>query len=331
MSSGAEMPAMSEQGLVYVSVLNWNGVLKTTRCLRSLESIEYARMKILVVDNASCDGSVESLSGDFPEIEIISSTENLGYAGGHLLSARRALADGADYLWIVNNDLVFDPQALGRLVAAHGTLGEGLFGSVPLSEHAAVGPESRVEFDAKFFRVPFREVSFGLRRERCLGELFPTSEPRRVAAVAGCSFLIPADVLQNRGFMDVEYFLYAEEVEYCLRLDRAGVRSWMVPGSLVFHEVGGSTSTNPLLRGVADYYLSRNQIDRVRRHSGWVALAVCLLGSVILRVLLPALRGGIAVRTARWSLLGIRDGLLGRLGKTMAPEDYYERKQAVEP
>src|SRR5687768_4773928 len=98
--------------LVYISVLNWNAGEKTAQCIHSLTQLDYSDHRIIIVDNASQDNSVEYLHALFPEITIISSSENLGYAGGHRLAVEKAFAGGAELIWLLNNDLEVKADAL---------------------------------------------------------------------------------------------------------------------------------------------------------------------------------------------------------------------------
>ncbi len=103
---------------VIAIVLNWNGKEDTVNCLGSLSSIVYPNYEIIVVDNYSTDGSIECLEEMYPSIEIIRNSKNLGFAEGNNVGMRRALAGGADYVLLLNNDTIVDRYFLDRLVAA---------------------------------------------------------------------------------------------------------------------------------------------------------------------------------------------------------------------
>jgi len=89
---------------VTIILVNWNGKEDTIECLESLRRIDYPNFKVLLVDNASSDGSVEELRQRYPDVELIVSDRNLGFAGGNNLGITRALESGADYLLLLNND-----------------------------------------------------------------------------------------------------------------------------------------------------------------------------------------------------------------------------------
>src|SRR5699024_6413658 len=101
---------------VFIIVLNWNGWKDTNECIRSLEKLDYPNFHIIVVDNASTDDSVNKIQVQYPGVFILRTAENKGYAGGNNEGIRYAMANGADYIWILNNDTVVELGALWPLV-----------------------------------------------------------------------------------------------------------------------------------------------------------------------------------------------------------------------
>ncbi|SHG20413.1 Glycosyl transferase family 2 [Desulfacinum infernum DSM 9756] len=95
-----------KQPEIAVIVLNWNGKEDTLECLDSLSRVNYPRCRLIVVDNASSDGSVEAIRQAFPEVVILRNSRNLGYAGGNNVGIRYALKIGCEYLCILNNDTI---------------------------------------------------------------------------------------------------------------------------------------------------------------------------------------------------------------------------------
>ena len=101
---------------VCIVILNWNGWQDTVECIESCLRLTYPRFSILLIDNGSSDGSEQALRVSFPQIELIQTGVNLGFAGGCNVGIRRSLQDGADYVWLLNNDTKVEPGALGSLV-----------------------------------------------------------------------------------------------------------------------------------------------------------------------------------------------------------------------
>ena len=248
--------------LVIISVLNWNGGEKTIRCLDSLKMLTYERFKIVVVDNASTDGSVERLRQAHPDIEVIRSSENLGYAAGNELAVKRALAADADLLWIVNNDATVHPDSLTQLVSAYLRHGTALYGGLPLNT-SALSPDSQVLFARKFLAPVYKE-SLVPSRHLTYAEMFPDTQARQVGALSGSCLLIPLSLVRQYGFMDTSFFMYSEEIDYCLRLRQKGVACYLVPQAVVFHIKAGSSKGSVRLTGIVSYYRLRNHLIRIR-------------------------------------------------------------------
>ncbi len=103
---------------VVVVILNWNNAPATLACLDSVAQVEYPNYRVLVVDNGSEDGSVDQIRTVWPEVELLETGANLGYAGGNNVGIRCALAMGAEYICLLNNDVVVEPTFLRELVRA---------------------------------------------------------------------------------------------------------------------------------------------------------------------------------------------------------------------
>ena len=107
---------MPADPLVYIIILSWNGKGDTVECLRSLELLEYPNHKLLVVDNASSDGTAEAVRKEFPGVELIVNERNLRFAGGNNVGISYAVARGAHYVLLLNNDTVVDKALVRALV-----------------------------------------------------------------------------------------------------------------------------------------------------------------------------------------------------------------------
>lgn len=308
--------------LVYVAVLNWHGAEHTITCLHSLFRLSYGNLRVAVVDNASTDDSVEKIAAVFPQVEILRTNENLGYAGGNLRALQHALQVSAKLFWILNNDTTVKFDALDQLVAAYRQYGDALYGTVlleaPDSDQLALPIWKLDEHQMPVWgKTPYLGQSY----DGC----FADKSPRRVATLSGSSLLIPTEVAQKHGFMDTNFFLYAEETDYCLRLGAANVPSWIVPGALVYHNPRGAHKNHPELKPITTYYQYRNRLTLVKRHRTklhfWRAVGLHVMYVIIWLLSVP-LRGPQALEVARFGGQGIFDAIRGRLGKVYAPEDH---------
>jgi GT2 family glycosyltransferase len=315
---------------VYIAVLNWNGADRTIACLESLRTLDYSNYRVIVVDNASTDDSASRVQAAFPAVEIIVSAENLGYAGGNELAARRALNvdEGGGLLWILNNDTTVQPDTLTALVDAYRRYGDALYGGIPTYTAADgrcltaahVGPVDEGHKPSyRAFYKPFpkgREVS-----------ALPVQGVTRVVRLSGSNLLIPLAVIRRYGFLDTRLFLYSEDGDYCLRLREHGVYSYLVTAARVSHSPEHRGERPSPLRVVVRYYQTRNRLILIRRHWGTLAF-LRALGVHALYVLGWTARsprqGRYALRSARAVAQGMRDAIINRLGKTLDPEDISE-------
>lgn len=315
---------MNQQPKVYISVLNWNGAAQTLRCIESLYHLDYPAYHIIVVDNASVDDSVMQIRATFPAVDLISAPTNLGYAEGNRLAVERALAldDGNGLFWVLNNDSVVLPGTLTAFVEAYRRHGEALYGGVTAGYDAS--PD---EADWRINARVWENNRFRIIRNVPYHSLYPTTDERDVEALSGSSFVVPLSVVQQHGFIDPSYFLYCEDEDYCFRLRAAGVRNIEVPRAVTLHYDGASHKlrSRSTLQPIITYYRARNKIILRRRYFGTGAYMKAVATQLFFAagwLVLTLRRGRVAFWSAWYTLLGVRDAVRGRMGKTYAPEDY---------
>lgn len=243
--------------LVYIIILNWNGWQDTVACVESCESLSWPNYRVIIVDNDSSDGSEDILRRHFPELEIIQTGENLGFAGGNNAGIRRAFEHGADYVWLLNNDTVVDSLSLTTMVNA--------MEATPLAAIAG----SMVYYHDTPRKIWFAGGNWekGRLRLRHRGAYQlddgQFDEPCELGSVTGCSMLIRASVLQKIGLLDESYFLYWEDTELCARAGVKNCKIIFVPSSHVWHKVSSTTQAGSELQY---YYHTRNGLQFLWRY-----------------------------------------------------------------
>jgi hypothetical protein len=308
----------SSEPRVCISVLNWNNSLGTIQCIRALRQSTYTHYEIFVVDNASIDHSVEQIREQFPDLRIICASENLGYAGGNQLALEAALENGSfDLFWILNNDALAHPDTLSELVEAYRKHGDAIYGGIPVRE---------VNGEPYLHMRVWDNGRFRMLRHIPVRAYFQTMNPRPVEALSGSHLLVPLAVVRQYGFMDTSFFLYSEDTDYCFRLRKQGVACIEVPSSMAIHFDGASHKLVDAKRltPIITYYRARNRIVLFRRHfglTGFVKEIALQLFYSLAWILMIVKRGPVALRIAAYSLRGVRDGLLNRMGKMYAPEE----------
>lgn len=296
---------------VTLVVLNWNNAPDTLECLHSLALTTYPNLQVIVVDNGSSDASVPVLRQQFPTLALIETGTNLGYAGGNNVGLRHALAQGAEFIGILNNDTVVDPGFLEPLLTACG---------------AGPAPAVTTPLICEYGR---RDViwSLGARIDWRVGgttrlhageprAAYAGAAPCEVDSISGTAFLAPRQVFETAGLLDERFFLYYEETDWCLRARDAGYAMRAVPAAVVWHKVSASLGQSSPM---TDYYMLRNQLLFISRHRrGWsrrrlLARAVLTnLCTVLAYTLKP--HGGQRRPHRDARLLALRDFLRGRYG-----------------
>ncbi|HXE75800.1 MAG TPA: glycosyltransferase family 2 protein [Candidatus Xenobia bacterium] len=302
---------MTRSPRVAVIVLNWNNWPVTVECLESLRRLTYPNCKVLVVDNGSTDDSEKVLRERFTEIELIQTRANLGYAGGNNAGLRRALELGADYLCLLNNDVVVEPDFLEPLVAAMEADPQlGIAGGLQCSYE----DRRRIENSGVYFNFYTGRVRNANGGEMDEGQC---RQAKAVDYICGACLLARAQVARAIGLLDERFFIVAEDADWCLRAQRAGWSVSYIPGSRVYHRIAATRVSQPRMTW---YYTLRNLIWLVRRHASWPQFLVFLI--LYFSYSFPKLLLGRLVKgqshLLRDALRGVRDGFFLRLEPSAA-------------
>jgi len=243
---------------VGVVVLNWHRPVETSTCLRALAAIADASVTITLVDNGCGDFSAEVVAALAPGTRYLRTDTNLGFAVGANVGMRCALADGAEYVWFVNNDAAPEPQSLAALLAA-----------ATAAPHVGVfGPKILQADDPQ--RIDSVAIDVNLRT----GRVYLTGHDEldrgqydglsTVTAVTGCAMLVRRAACERLGGFDESFFAYLEDADLCLRAAAAGYGVAAVPAARILHRrapaTGARQSTSSL------YYATRNHLRLMERH-----------------------------------------------------------------
>jgi hypothetical protein len=218
-----------DQPSVIAVILNTNRREDTLACLASLKRGAFPGLDIIVLDNASTDGSQEAIRRAYPDVSLLPLTDNRGYAGNNNAGVAAALDAGADWVLVLNEDVEVAPDCVERLVAT----GEsdprvGMVG--PLIYHHSE-PE-RIQSAGVELGSWWESHHLG-KDEADRGQF---AEPRPVQALSGCALLVRAAAIRDVGPLDERFFYYYEETEWCLRIGRRGWVLLNEPGAHVWHK-----------------------------------------------------------------------------------------------
>lgn len=257
--------------LLSILIVNWNTRELVLDCLRSLRASAIALPhEIILVDNASTDGSADAVAAEFPEVTLIRNAENFGFARAN---NQAYAASRGPYVFLLNSDTLVAPGQLEKLVAfleAHpqaGIVGPKLLnpdGSFQLSATPFIRPWD-VYFE--YARFPAALQPQQQKTPRRLYAFEPW-RPMRVGYVIGAAFLIRRAVIDRIGLLDEAYFMYGEEQDWCFRAQAAGWEVWFDPEAEVTH-LGGQSAVQVPYRMLAHRFVSSFRF--LKQHQGAAA------------------------------------------------------------
>lgn len=246
-----------------VILVNYNGEKYNTACIESLRvAHSIGEMKIIVVDNASQDGSVELLReqyGKEEDVELIALDDNYGFSYANNVGIRRAEEWGADYVLLLNNDTEVEPSMLLRLREC-----------AQRRPDSVIVPKIYYSDDRKRIWSAGGSVSPVVRKVRHIGlneiDEGQYEQETEIGFATGCCLFIPMSVIRRAGVLDERFFLYYEDTEYSFRLRKMGMHIYYCPRAVMYHKVGASTrgADSPLCA----YYIARNWLLCNRLHLG---------------------------------------------------------------
>lgn len=294
------------QDCVVAVVLNTNRREDTVECLASLKRSSYDSLKCVLLDNGSTDGTVECVRQRFPEVRIVELVHNRGYAGNNNTGIDVALAQGADWVLILNEDTVVAPDCVERLVkVGSADRKNGIVG--PMVYHydepeVIQSAGGRIDLTWNAVHIAQNEVDRGFFKQ-----------PRQVDWVSGCCMMVRRAVVEEVGRLDERFFYYWEETEWCLRARRQGWRIVHVPDARVWHK-GVQRDYRP--KPAVTYYSTRNRLLMMSKHkaplTAWIMTYIQVVRTLSSWSLRPKWRPMRAHRDAMWN--GLMDFARGKFG-----------------
>jgi GT2 family glycosyltransferase len=264
---------------VFIIILQYGNSQDTIKCLNSVKELRYPNLRTIVVDNASerteqdnIREYVKSQLANLKRISLVFNSQNLGYAGGNNVGMKYALSEGADYIFILNNDATVEPDTLDKLMAvAENDSQVGVVGP------AIINPEHTVYYGKIAWLKP---------------ELRHSSVPSRTpylppkAYLIGAGLLIKKEVLEKIEGMDEIYFLYFEDADFSIRAQLAGYKLQVVSEAKIFHQ--SSASTKKLGAPLLLRYHMRNALIFNSLNAPWTIkpLLIFWAGYVLIKNLL---------------------------------------------
>jgi GT2 family glycosyltransferase len=261
--------------LVYIILVTWNHWAATEECLAKLVKMDYPNYRIVLVDNDSTDGTPERVETLYSSVVVLRNERNLGFAAGCNTGLRYSLRQGTEFLLILNNDTIAPADFVSRLVASAGTLPTaGVL--TPIARHAE-DPDRL--WPTAGFRHRLTNDYVELRPDQ-----LRTDHPLSADYVFGTAMFVRREVFERVGLFDERFFMYYEDMDFCLRAGDAGFQLYIIPDLCILHRAETSTREWPERR---QYFKARSSVLFFQTHSSGFQrpiIAVYRFGSALKRL-----------------------------------------------
>ena len=240
--------------LVSIIILNWNGLRDTLECLESVYKLDYPNFEVIVVDNGSTDGSVTVIREKYPQVILIENKENLGYAGGNNIAMQYAMKQDADYVWLLNNDIVVESDSLSKLLGTSESRPQiGLASPVVYYFN---NPEM-IQFCGSYVDFKNKTIVYPEDKNLHIDDDFIDGENVCLWAAA---LLIKKNIVEKIGYFEEKFFAYWEDTEYSVRALKSGYRNAVCTSAKVYHKTPKRQYPGAGIKRVPYYYyfMTRN-------------------------------------------------------------------------
>lgn len=250
---------MANRAELSIVVLNFRTPTETVAAAESARiAAGDVRTEVIVVDNASGDGSVDYIRKHIPDARIVETDTNRGFAAGMNTGIRQSTGD---FVFLMNSDVRAEPDSVTVLLDyMRDNPDVGL--AAPLLFNESGRPSRTLLLQPTWFRIFVPWVGKAQYR---LWQRKLSNSPLDVEATEGAALLVRRETIARAGLLDEDFFFYHEIVEWCMRIRDHGFRVMVVPKSRMVHAGGGSTGA---LRQVAGIELKRSEYQLLRKRFG---------------------------------------------------------------
>lgn len=291
---------------VYTIILNYNNYFDTIETIDSVLSLEYDVNSVLLVENSSDKTIIRKIRTQFPDLAIIENKKNLGYAGGNNIGIQKAIASGADYIFLLNNDVSLEKDVLKKCVSA-----------MEKSPGCGACQPIIVTFeDKERIWSAGTQLYFGYPRLFLKGtKLQKNGIKISPFGLVGCAILFRRAALQQTGLFDESLFLLHEETDWCIRAKQMNFSLLIISNAKVYHKI---STTIGMFSKIYLYYIGRNWLLVGKKNFSFFNYLYVLLTEFLIRFpyyLYNVTRKG-QIGMMKFYLKGIFDGILGISGET---------------
>ncbi len=296
---------MEVEKTLSIITINYNGLKDTCELMETLP-LEDESIEVIVVDNASAQDEASVIEQHYPQVTVIRSKENLGFAGGNNLGIQ---ASHGKYLFFINNDTLIEVR--GKRFEVRDMFQPLIDRLESSSSIGAVCPKIRFAWGnnpiqyagyTPLSKITLRNSAIGCGEE----DHGQYDTPHPTSYAHGAAMMVKREVIDKVGMMPEYYFLYYEELDWSMMIRRAGYDIWYEPASTIYHKESQSTGQNSPLKS---YYMTRNRLLFAKRNISSPQRYLTysyLIGIVALRDILKALLSH-RPDLAKATLKGLRD------------------------
>ena len=236
----------------------------TLKCIQSVLNNTYRNIKIILIDNSETPNDLSAKTEQFAQVTFIKTDKNAGFASGCNIGIKKAMENGADYIFLLNNDAVADEFVFEELLKSSQGKENGVLGCKIYQDD---GRGLLSYAGGKIEWLQGKTTHIGESRADC--EEY--NIPGETDFAEGCAFFIKREVLEKIGLLDEKYFLYLEDADFCIRAKKEGFKTKYVPTAKIWHKVSTTLKKeNPL----SIYNYNRNRLIFMRKHASKMNFAI---------------------------------------------------------
>lgn len=259
---------MSRNSKIAVVIVAYNGREYLPDCFNSLKKQILLPTEVIVVDNASKDNSVKYIQNNFPEFKLIINDKNQGFAQANNQGIEMALQNNPDYVFLLNQDTVCEPDCLEKLAARAENNKENVFAWQPL----ILCWDNKNLIQTAGDKIHYLGFGFCGDYKKQITQLsnYPTTQVPNITYASGAAMFINVSVFKKVGFLDKDLFLYHEDLDLCLRARFLGYEIVLVKEAIVYHKYVGGVPKHRW------YWSERNRLLTLLKFYKWPTLVLIL-------------------------------------------------------
>lgn len=290
---------------VFTIILNYNNYSDTIKTLDSVFSQDYDANSVLLVENSTDKTIIQKIRIRFPNLEILENERNLGYAGGNNRGIREAIYKGAEYIFLLNNDVILEKDVLRKCV----------YGMEQTPDCAACQPLIAYLENQDMIWSAGTQLFLGYPRLFLKGsKLQRNGIMKSPYSLVGCAILFRKSAIDQIGLLDDSLFLLQEELDWCIRARQRNFSILIISSAVVYHKI---SATIGLFSKVYLYYIGRNWLLVGKKNFHRFFYGYILVTELFIRFpyyLFQLTKNG-QIPLIKYYIRGIKDGILGVSGE----------------